>query len=257
MAAIAHNIPIKSPDELKIMVEGGRKLAYIKAELKKTMSKGTRASDIENLATELIKKAKGKPSFKMVNNYYWSTCVNINEGLVHGIPKNSVMFNNGDVISVDVGIFYKGFHTDTSFTVGIEPDVKTTRFLDTGKLALKKSVEKATVGNRIYDISNIIESTIRKSGYSPIKALVGHGVGKLLHEEPQIPCFIQGNREDSPEIKEGMVLAIEVMYSIGKDEVFLDKDGWTIVTRDGKISALFEETIAVRKSGPIVLTVLN
>ena len=210
--------------------------------------------EIEKLASKLIQDQGGRASFAMVPNYQWSTCVNVNEGLVHGVPKESVVFAKGDVVSVDVGIFYKGYHTDTSITVGLDLEGKMIHMLDIGKKALKKAIKKAKLGNRVYDISKAMQDTIENGGYTPVKALVGHGIGKSLHEEPQIPCFVQNTREKSPEIREGMVIAIEVMYAMGKEGIKIDEDGWTISMRDGKISALYEDTVAITAKGPIVLT---
>lgn len=247
-------IPIKTPEEMKMMQEGGKKLARIKKGLRKIVAQGKSAAQVEEAAIKLINEAKAEASFKKVPGYHWATCINVNSGLVHGIPKKEVIFKKGDVVSVDTGIFYKGFHTDTSFSVGIAPSNETERFLKAGQEALAKAVNEATEGNRVYDISYAIDSVIRSYGYTPVRALVGHGVGRDLHEPPQIPCFVQGEREDSPAIKTGMVFAIEVMYAMGDSEVVLSEDGWTISMADGKISALFEETVGVTSHGPLVLT---
>ncbi|OGM11587.1 type I methionyl aminopeptidase [Candidatus Woesebacteria bacterium RBG_16_34_12] len=190
----------------------------------------------------------------MVPRYHWATCVNINEGIVHGIPRKEVVFRKGDVVSVDLGMFYQGFHTDTSFTEGVEVDAKTQQFIELGRIVLDRAITQAVVGNRIYDISKAIQESIEEKGFTPIRALVGHGIGRKLHEDPQIPCYINGTREDSPIIPNNATLAIEVMYTQGKPEVAVLDDGWTVSVRDGKISALFEETIAVTKNGPLVLT---
>lgn len=243
---------IKSEEEIKIMVEGGKKLARVKNELKKKIKKGNSTSEIESLAVELISKEGGEPSFMMVPNYHWATCVNVNEGLVHGVPAKNIVFNKGDVVSVDVGFYYKGFHTDTSFTVALDPNVKVKKFLETGKLALKKAIQACREGNFISDISAVIEKTVSEKGYAPIRALSGHGVGKELHEDPMIPCFVSKGK--GLRIRSGMALAIEVMYTMGKPDVVLAQDGWTISVRDGKISALYEETVAVTHHGLIVLT---
>jgi methionyl aminopeptidase len=247
-------INLKTEDEVAKMAECGKKLHFVREELRKAVKIGTNSLEIEELAQKLIKKVGGKPSFAMVEGYHWATCVNINEGLVHGIPKREVVFKKGDVVSVDVGIYDNGFHTDTSFTVGLEVDSKTKLFLKAGEKALKRAISAVKEGNRIYDLSCAIESEVRQAGFTPIYALVGHGVGRALHEEPTIPCFTQGERENSLEIKNGLVLAIEVMYTMGSPEVEIDKDGWTILVRDGKISALYEETVAVTRNGPQVLT---
>ncbi|MFI5241270.1 MAG: M24 family metallopeptidase [Microgenomates group bacterium] len=158
------------------------------------------------------------------------------------------------MVSVDVGVFFKGFHTDTSFSVGLDVDGQTQKFLETGKKALKKAIAEVKIGKHVYDISQAIESVISGGGYTPIRALVGHGVGRELHEEPQIPCFVPGEVKESPKIEEGMVFAVEVMYALGSAEAEILSDGWTIAMADGKISALFEETVAVTKIGPKVLT---
>jgi len=245
-------IPLKTQEEMEIMAEGGKKLARVKNSLKDAVKEGVTAPEIEDLAVKLIQKEGGEPSFKMVPGYSWATCVNVNEGLVHGIPSKSMVFKKGDVVSVDVGMYFKGFHTDTSFSVGISPEEDTKKFLEVGKKALTKAISEVKVGRHIYDISKAIQDTITAAGYSPVKALVGHGVGRELHEEPQIPCFVPGG--DSPEVKPGMVLAVEVMYSQGSPDVVQEADGWTIAMRDGKIAGLFEETVAVSYEGSRVLT---
>lgn len=236
------------------MAEGGKKLVGIKNKLKRMVKKDANAKEVDDLAVKLIESVGGRASFKMEVGYSWATCVNLNSGLVHGIPKKEIVFKKGDIVSVDVGIYYKGFHTDTSFSVGVMPSGETRKFLEVGKAALKKAIKKAHVGNRIYDISKVIQETLFRANLSPVKALVGHGIGRGLHEEPQIPCFTEGARTRSPKILKGMVLAIEVMYTKDNPDLTLSKDGWTISTKNGKISALFEETVAVTSDGPIILT---
>lgn len=245
---------IKSKKDLRKITQGGEKLAAIKARLKKEIKEGIKASDIEELAVRLIEEAKGKASFKMVEDYSWATCINVNEGVVHGIPKESMIFKKGDVVSVDVGLYYKGFHTDTSFSVLVGSEKKLNKFLSVGKNALEAGISQAKTGNMVYDISKAIEEVLEESGLSPVRALVGHGIGTNLHESPSIPCFTSGERKDSPKLPKNSVLAIEVMYTTGSGEVALDDDGWTISTSDGKIAALFEETIAVENNGPIIIT---
>jgi methionyl aminopeptidase len=248
------NITIKSTSDVKIMAECGKKLSNVKKALTEKVQVGVSAAEVEDLADKLIKESGGKASFKMVPGYSWATCVNVNSGVVHGIPHKHIKFNKGDVVSIDVGIFYRGFHTDTSISVGLGVDKKTKQFLETGKHALNVAIKEAVVGNRVYDISRAIQEGVEGGDYQSIRALVGHGVGKDLHEGPQIPCFVTSGADETPEIRKGMVFAIEVMYTMGDPEIKIDEDGWTISTRDGKISALFEETVAVTKNGPIVLT---
>jgi len=252
------------------MAEGGAKLGRVKQALAAAVKVGVRASEIEELAVKLIKEEGVEASFKKVPGYHWATCVNVNAGLVHGIPVSSVIFKKGDIVSVDVGVYYKGFHTDTSISVGIEVSPENREFLNTGREALAKAIKMAKEGNYFYDISKAIEDMVEGAGYTTIKALVGHGVGRELHEEPQIPCFVPldsldtardksawdkpGSGQESTKIEKGMVLAIEVMYAMGSDKVEVLEDGWTIAMRDGKMSGLFEDTIAVTKLGPKVLT---
>ncbi len=249
-----NSIKLKTADEIAIMAEGGKKLARVKKLLSEAVVPGVSALGIENLANELIKKEGAEASFKRVPGYSWATCISVNEGLVHGIPKREMVFKSGDLVSVDVGVYFKGFHTDTSVTVGIDLDGTTQKFLSTGREALKKSIAQVKVGKHIWDISRAMQEVVEDAGYSVIRSLVGHGVGRELHEEPQIPCFVPGRVEESPKIVPGMVLAVEVMYALGSSKTEILEDGWTIGMADGKISALFEETVAVTEEGSRVLT---
>lgn len=254
-------IKIKTPQDLKIMAEGGNKLSRVKKILGEAVKEGVTAKDIEDLAMKLIHEERAEASFAKVPGYSWATCVNVNEGLVHGIPSRDVIFKDGDVVSIDVGVYFKGFHTDTSITVAINPKPNIRDFLRVGKETLNKAIKAAKPGNHVYDISKAIEENIEGAGYTTIKALVGHGVGRELHEDPQIPCFlpaggygVSGRVEESAEIRPGMVFAIEVMYTLGDDKVETLEDGWTIAMCDGKISGLFEDSVAVTERGQIVLT---
>ncbi len=247
-------IKIKSEAEMGIMAEGGAKLGRIKNALAVAVKAGVRASEIEELAMKLIKEEGAEASFDKVSGYYWATCINVNEGLVHGIPTKDVIFRKGDLVSIDIGVLYKGFHTDTSISVGIDLSPENQKFLNVGRETLQKALKVVRPGNHIFDISKVIEDEIKMAGYSTVKALTGHGVGRDLHEDPQIPCFVPGRIQDSPEIKTGMVLAVEVMYAAGGDKVEILEDGWTIAMRDGKISGLFEDSIAVTEKGPRVIT---
>ncbi len=245
---------LKTKEELEIMLEGGKKLGRVKHALADMVAEGVSAWDIEVMAQKLIKDEGAEASFMMVPRYHWATCVNVNEGIVHGIPKKETVFKKGDIVSVDVGIFYKGFHTDTSMTVAVDPSPEMKHFLEVGQRALKKAIAEVKVGKRIFDISNAIESTLDDEGLTPADGLVGHGVGRGLHEDPQIPGYIYTTREKTPEIQVGCALAIEVMYTPGNGKLKLADDGWTIETRDGTISALFEDTVLVTEKGPIVAT---
>jgi methionyl aminopeptidase len=244
----------KTPQEIIIMKQGGAILHDIKNQLLDHVTQGVNAKEIDDLATSLIASKGAEASFKKVPGYKWATCININDGLVHGIPKKDIVFRTGDVVSVDVGVYFKGFHTDTSATVLIGADKEKQKFLEAGKLALKNAIEQAQSGNKIGAISHAMEQTLKDAGYAPIKALTGHGVGRELHEDPYIPCYVSRMKDLSYDIIPGLTLAIEVMYTMGGSDIALDTDGWTIRTKDGKISALFEETVAVENSGPIILT---
>ncbi|MBI4029075.1 MAG: type I methionyl aminopeptidase [Candidatus Blackburnbacteria bacterium] len=245
---------IKTPEEIEIMWEGGQKLALVKKELAKMVVPGALPLDIDKKAQEMILSLGGEPSFKKVRDYRWTTCININNGVVHGIPGEKP-FNDGDIVKIDVGIFYKGFHNDSAFTLPVG-DISTRNqdFLDAGRQALKESIAQARAGNKISDISKVIEEILTSRDYTPVRDLTGHGVGRNLHEEPMIPCFISGNPANSPVIPEGATLAIEVIYMQGKPDLVILDDGWTIVTQDGKIASLFEETIAVTAEGPQILS---
>lgn len=250
-----NKVTIKSPEDLEKMRVGGRELARIRDHLKEMVKPGITAAEIDNEAEKMILRFGGKPSFKMVRDYRWTTCVNINSGVVHGIPHPHIKFENGDIVSVDVGMYYEGFHTDTSFTVDL--DSGEDKFLSVGKEALNAGINNAKPSNFVYDISKSIETVLAKAKLSPVWALVGHGVGRELHEEPQIPCFTQKSRENTLQIEVGMVFAIEVMYTKGNGKVIVEDDGWTISTEDDKISALYEETVEITKNGSKILTKAN
>jgi len=245
-------ITIKTPREIEIMTEGGRILAEVRRKTAQLLSPGITTAEVDAYADRLIGEMGAKASFKMVPGYKHATCININEVVVHGIPGKEKV-KSGDLVGIDVGVFYKGFHADGATTVIINSN--NNRFLETGREALKKAIGQAKPGKRVGDISAAMQMVVEKAGYSTIRSLTGHGVGRELHEEPAIPCFVAGKWEHTPKLIAGMVLAIEVMMNQGTWEVsYKNQDGWTIVTLDGKISALFEETVAVTKKGPVVLT---
>jgi methionyl aminopeptidase len=245
----------KKPHELEKMIEGGKKLAEVKAHLKTMVKAGVTPLEIDREAERMIIASGGKPSFKMVPDYYWTTCININDGVVHGIPTDEP-FKEGDLAKVDLGMYYKGFHTDTSFMMPVgKVDGKTQDFIDIGREALKKAIAQAKPGNKISAISRAMEDVFTKRKVYPVYDLTGHGVGKRLHEAPAVPCLWEGPLEASEVIPVGATLAIEAIYTLGSpDLVVSSKDHWTIATKDGKIAGLFEETVAVTTNGPVVLT---
>jgi len=263
---------IDSLIEAKIiaMSEGGKKLGTIREELLALAKPGVSLFDIESLAMKRIKEEGGVPSFTTVGDYEWATCLCINDEVVHGIPR-PIQLTAGDVFTVDVGMIYKGFHTDTAGTVIVhgspaspasgssiidsKEEIEKKRFLSVGQVALEKAIQQARPGNKIGHISLTIQKEIEGAGYTIIKSLVGHGVGKSLHEDPQIPGFLRGNIDYTPPLMVGMTIAIEVIYSVQSSTVInRNGDGWTLSTRDGSLSAVFEHTIAITASGPMVLT---
>ena len=255
-------ISLKTESQMKIMAEGGRKLARVKKALAKGVKPGVSAWDIEELANKLIEKEGAYPSFKKVPGYKWATCVNVNDGVVHGIPKKTVIFKDGDVVSVDVGIYYKGFHTDTAISIHLEKtssaylgdESSKEKFLETGKKAMLAGIKQVKKGNKIGDISKAIEKVLFANNLNPVWALTGHGVGRDLHELPYIPCFADKSESQELVIGTGFVLAVEVMFTLGKGQLKEDSDGWTLRTKDAKIAGLWEETVAVTANGPVVLT---
>lgn len=250
-------IHIKTPEEIAIMREGGKKLGIILEDLLEFSQTGVVLLDIEKRANELILASGATPSFSTVPGYKWATCLNVNEVVVHGIPSTYAL-RDGDVFTIDIGLIYKGLHTDTAGTKIIGPSKKNEEFLNTGKLALERGIEAARVGNRIGDISKIVQETIEGAGYSIVKSLVGHGVGRDLHEEPQIPNYLRGSIANTLPLREGMTIAIEPIYAMGRGEiVYENTDGWTLATRDRSLTSVFEHSLAITASGPVVLTKLE
>jgi len=256
-------IPIKTEKEIKLMKEGGKRLALVFAEVLKIVKPGVCLKKLDQLAEKLVIKQGGFPSFKTVKGYHWATCININEGVVHGIP-NDYRIKEGDLVSLDMGMLYKGFHTDMARTLWVgnpksNPPAggQNPKFLKAGKEALRAAIKAARADNRVGHVSAVIEKVIRRAGFSPVKELTGHGVGKELHEEPQIPCFLAKPIEKTPVLQPGMTLAIEVIYAWKKPDLVLANDGWTIKTPHGSLSGLFEDTVLITQKRPIILTDLE
>jgi len=239
--------------KLEAMTEGGARLGYIKGELIKAVKVGVTPLEIEALADRLIKEGGDKASFKMEPGYRHATCININEGMVHGIP-NLVPFKPGDVVKIDLGLFHNGYHSDTATTLQIEPkDPKVTKFLETGQKALKSAISVALPGNTVFDISEAMQQIIEGGGYGAIRDLTGHGIGRYLHMDPYIPVFAdKSNKKDVLSVDQ--TIAIEAMYTMGDWHLVEDPDGWTLSTQDKSITGYFEETVYLTKDGPMILT---
>lgn len=237
------------------MREGGVKLGAILQKLLEKAQPGVTLMDIETLADGLIRQAGGEASFKTVKGYKWATCLCVNDVVVHGIP-NDYTLKDGDLLTIDVGMLYKGFHTDTAWTKSIgSQNEEIRKFLKIGEEALWKAIDQARAGNRVGHISQTIQRIIEGAGFGIVKTLVGHGVGGELHEEPQIPGFLKNPIETTPELVPGMTLAVEVIYAMGSGAVvYSNDDGWSIGTRDGSLSAVFEHSLAITDGEPLVLT---
>jgi len=249
-------IHYKTDEEIEIMKEGGKKLRRIFAKLIKFVRPGITTLAIEKEAQRLIKEEKAEVSFDKVEGYRFATCLPVNEQIVHTPPSERVL-KKGDLLTIDVGLYYQGFHTDCAKTivVGEEQKGELKRFLDAGKLALKKAIEKIKVNGYLGEVSEAIETIIKKSGYFVIKKLTGHGIGKKLHEDPFVFGFLDRPIKKTLKIRPGLTLAIEVIYSMGTEEMVFEKnDNWSIVTKDRSLSACFEKTVAVTKSGVFILT---
>ena len=247
-------IPIKTVKEIEIMAEGGKILAKIMEEISKKVRPGITTKELDELFEKLVLKFKAKPSFKGEEGFPASLCTCINEEIVHCLPSNRVL-KEGDIISLDGGILWKGFHTDMAITLPVgKISFETKRLIRVTKKALKLAIKKVKPGKRFGDISNTIQRYVEYQGFSVIRDLCGHGIGKKLHEEPEILNY--GKRNTGPEIKEGMVFCLEPMVSMGDFKIKKSKDGFGYQTKDGSISAHFEHTVAVTKNGCQILTSL-
>lgn len=248
--------------KIKAMKHGGKILGNTLNTALEHVTPGVTEIKLNDIADEYITQHGGYPGFKKVPGYKHAVCVATNDVVVHGIPKERVL-KDGDIICIDVGVFYDGYHTDMGETVRVwnkesrvknkEDDVDT--FLKVGKETLWEAIRQAKPGNRIGHISQVVQNAVEGAGYSVVRNLVGHGVGKQLHEKPEVPGVLSQKIEKTPLIKPGMTLAIEVIYNMGKPDIEYDgSDDWTIVTADGSLSAVFERTIVVTEKGPQLLT---
>ena len=245
-------ISIKLPEELIVLREAGKILAKIIQELKSSLTSGITTKDVDLKAETIIRDHKVVPAFKGYRGFPACICISLNEEVVHGIPGSRVI-KDGDLVSLDVGIIYKNYFSDTAVSVGIGTITpESQKLLDVTYQALYKGIEQAKVDNHLSDISNAIQTYVESNGLSVVRDFVGHGIGRRLHEDPEIPNY--GPPHQGPILKEGMVLAIEPMVNIGTWPTKVLSDGWTVVTQDGKSSAHFEHTISITKDGPEILT---
>lgn len=245
-------ISIKTPQEIEIMKEGGRILASILAKICSQVRPGITTLELEFLAKDLTKKANAKCAFLGYQGYPACLCTSINEEIVH-VPPSSRTLKEGDVLKLDFGIIWKGYYLDMAVTVGVgKISFEAQRLIRVTKKALKLAIKKVRPGNTVGDIGNTIERYVKSQGFNVIRDLCGHGIGKNLHEDPQILNF--GKRKEGEKLKEGMVFCIEPMVTLGDGRIKKLKSGFGYRTYDGSLSAHFEHTVAVKKSGCEILT---
>lgn len=237
------------------MRRSGGIVAEVLAILRQIVVPGITTQELEQRAEQEIKKRKATPAFKGYKGYPFCLCTSVNEQVVHGMPSKRIL-NDGDIVSIDVGVLVDGFYGDAAITVpvGTVSD-EALRLIDITALSLAKAIEAARIGNRLFDISSAVQQCVEAEGFSVVRDFVGHGIGRALHEAPQVPNF--GKAGVGEKLKAGMVLAIEPMINAGDYRVKVLNDGWTAVTEDGRLSAHFEHTIAITEDGPLVLTRLS
>lgn len=243
---------VKSAEEIELMRESARLVALTLRLLRSLIRPGIVTCDLDRQAEEFIRSHGAIPAFKGYRGFPASICTSVNSEVVHGIPSSRVL-RDGDIISIDVGVLKNGYYGDgaETFPVG-EISTEASRLLEVTQKALMAGISCAKDGNRVVDISRAIQTTVEEAGFSVVTDLVGHGIGQQMHEEPQIPNFVTPG--ESPLLFSGMTLAIEPMVNLGRSEVVVASDGWTFVTKDGKLSAHFEHTVVIRQDAGEILT---
>lgn len=247
------SIAIKTEQEIQLMRESCRLLADVFQNLEKAIRPGISTMEINILGDQLIRKHGCIPNFLHYNGYPASICVSVNDEVVHGIPRKNHILKEGDIVSLDAGLIYQGYHSDMARTFGvgrISPEAQ--QLIDATRQSFFEGIKMARAGNHLHEISNAIDAYIKPFGYGIVRDLVGHGIGTHLHEEPQVPNFAQLKR--GPKLRAGMTLAIEPMINMGRADVEWLDDDWTVVTEDGSWSAHYENTILVTEGEPEILT---
>ena len=240
-------IVFKTPEEVEVMAKASRMVAEALQILKKEVRAGISTDELDRIAEDAIRSRGGVPAFKGYRNYPKTLCASVNDQVVHGIPSGRRLMD-GDIIGLDLGAIVGGFYGDSAVTVpvgSVSPDVQ--RLIRVTEEALLLGIEQAVVGNRLSDISHVVQTHVEAAGFSVVTEFVGHGIGRQLHEEPQVPNY--GKPGQGPRLQPGMVLAIEPMVNMGKSTVRILDDRWTAVTQDGSLSAHFEHTIAIQAKG--------
>lgn len=248
-------IILKNDKEIDLMRKAGRTLAETLLLVESKVKPGITTAELDRIAEEFITKQGGKPSFKGLYGFPSALCISINEQVVHGFP-SSYMLQEGDIISIDCGVFLDGFHSDAArtFPVGEISEISK-KLIDVTEKSFFKGIEKAVEGNRLTDISYEIQKYVEQNGFSVVRDYVGHGIGKAVHEDPEVPNFGRPGR--GPRLSSGMVLAIEPMVNVGTWRVKTLDDDWTVVTADGMKSAHYENTVAILPNGPEILTLIK
>lgn len=247
-------IQLKSQREIEVMARGGKILAATHDLLERSVKPGMTTADLDQIAEEFIRSHPGAvPSFKGLYNYPASICSSINNEIVHGIPSKKRVLTEGDIVSIDAGVLYEGYHTDSARTLAVgSVSEESARLLAVTRESLNAGVSAATVGNHLGDIGCAVQKVVEAAGFSVVRDLVGHGIGTGFHEEPQVPNY--GKPKRGIRLVPGLTLAIEPMVNVGKPGIRTMPDKWTVVTVDGTRSAHFEHTVAVTENGPRVLT---
>jgi methionyl aminopeptidase len=248
---------LKSAEEIDKIRAASQVVVSVLERLKEEAKVGVSTWDLDRIAEELSRREGATPAFKGYRGYPASVCFAINNEVVHGIPSKNKILRDGDIISLDFGAYLDGFYGDSAITVPVgKASALAERLLQVTKDSLYKGIEMAHPNNRLFDISRAIQSCIENAGFSVVRAFVGHGIGRKLHEDPQVPNFVpeNGNWGKGIKLKAGMVIAIEPMVNIGRPDVRVLSDGWTAVTIDGTLSAHFEHTVAILENGPKILT---
>lgn len=242
----------KTEEEIELIRQSADILGRVHGEIASRVNPGVVTQDLDKMAEEFIRDHGAKPSFKNYNGFPYSLCISMNEQVVHGFPSKTVL-KEGDIVSIDCGVYYKGFHSDSAYTYPIGTiDKEVEQLLKVTKESLYKGIEMAVAGNRTGDIGFAVQNHVEKYNYGVVRELVGHGVGKFLHEGPEVPNY--GKRGKGVKLKPGMVIAIEPMINLGGKSIVQEADGWTIRTVDRKPSAHFEHTVAILSDRTEVLT---
>jgi len=248
-------IHLKSPQELAIMRDANRIVAEILAEVAALAAPGVTTMELNDLSETLATNHRVRPAFKGYRGFPCALCASVNEEVVHGIPSHSRVLRQGDVLSLDFGVIYRDFYGDAAITTAVgEVDEAARALLQTAEEALYQGISRAVAGNHLSDISHAVQSHVERRGYSVVREFTGHGIGRGLHEDPQVPNF--GRPGMGVQLKAGMVLAIEPMVNQGESAIEILQDGWTAVTRDRRLSVHFEHSVAITENGPEILSQL-